>query len=149
MGDEETLSRDMQAGGRLNSVEQRRTRSGKVTTVSVLQAWIRCVPNVVLQVASGRLGRRLEAFAIHVVQPAVIDTPKSTVFRPSITQIRSTVRTMHVEETDPSLIVAEHDEILAEQPERNRRSSRRQLLAQNRGLPVLRRSFPHGVPGRV
>jgi hypothetical protein len=76
----------------------------------------------------GRLAGLLEAVAVDVIKPAMIETAESAVFDSAVTQIGPAMRTMQPQQTRAASIVAKKDQILAQDPHRQRRSVLRQLF---------------------
>jgi hypothetical protein len=49
----------------------------------------------------------LEAFAAHVVEPAVVEAAEAAVFDPCVAEVGAAVRAMQAEKSGPPLLVAE------------------------------------------
>ena len=60
------------------------------------------------------LARHIDALALRVVEPAVIATAETFLLDAAPFERRAAVRAMRVEGADPSLLVAEHDDLLAQ-----------------------------------
>src|SRR5689334_3521604 len=90
----------------------------------------------ILEMAAWRLGRSFQAAAVHVVEPAVVYAAEPAVLESPIAEVGGSVRAVEIQQADATLLVAEHDQVLAEQAQRDRRPTGRKLLAQRRGLPV-------------
>jgi len=67
------------------------------------------VLEAVLEGAAGRLGRRVEHPAGHVVLPAVVDAAQPTLLVPSVVQRGAPVQAVLFEQADAPLAVAEGD----------------------------------------
>ena len=61
------------------------------------------------------LGRRLQALARHVEQPAVERAAQAPVLPPAEGQVGAAVRAMPVQQSVAALLVAEQDQVLAQQ----------------------------------
>ena len=94
--------------------------------------------------AVGRLGRHLDHVAIHVELPAVIEAAQPAFFVAGKQQRGAPVRAIFVEHAEAALAVAEHDEILAEQPHLDRRAvGLRHFLRQAGRNPVAAHDLAH------
>ena len=78
----------------------------------------------------------LQAVAVHVVEPAVVDAPQPAVLHPPVAQVGAPVAAMDAQEAGPAPVVAEQHQVLAQDAHRQGRASRRQLFGQRHGLPV-------------
>ena len=58
----------------------------------------------------------------------MVDATQPAVLKPPVTEISAAVRAVEAEQPRPLLLVTKEDEILAEQPHSERRSTGRQLL---------------------
>ena len=96
------------------------------------------------QIAVVRLGRRLQAFAVDVEQPAVKGAAQAAVFEPAIGQIGAAMRAMPPDQPIAALVVLEGDQVLAEEPHRFDRPVAGKLIDQRRRLPVA----AHQIAGR-
>ena len=65
-----------------------------------------------------RLGRRLQALAGHVEQPAVERAAQAAVLEPAEGQVGAAMRAMAVDQAVAALLVAKQHQILAEQFDR-------------------------------
>ena len=74
-----------------------------------------------LQIVVARLARQVDAVAVDVELPAVIDAAEAALFIAAEEQRRGAVRAVLVEQADAALAVAEHDEPLAHQLHAHRR----------------------------
>ena len=77
-----------------------------------------------------------DASTVNVVEPAVIEAPQAAILDTPIAQIGSAVGAMNAEQARPILLIAKQHQVLAEQSDLERRSTRRQLFAERRWLPV-------------
>jgi len=66
--------------------------------------------------AAARLAGLIQAAAMNVIEPAVIDAAKPAVFHASIAQVRSSMRTVKSQQAGPALIVAKKNQFLTEEP---------------------------------
>ena len=104
---------------------------------ALLHHRIGLLPDVGAQVAALRLGRRLQALAVDVEQPAVEGAAQAAVLQPAIGEIGAAVRAGAVEQAVAALLVAEQHEVLAQQPDRlDRPVGAGELIDQRRRLPV-------------
>ncbi len=92
-----------------------------------------------------RLGRRLQALARRVEQPAVEGAAQAAVFQPAEGEIGAAMRAMPLDQAVAALLVAKQHQILAEQFDRPDRARPGQFVDQRRRLPV----HPHQFPARV
>src|SRR5262249_50153951 len=99
-----------------------------------------------LEGAPRRLARLLEAAAGHVVQPAVVHAAQAAVLEPAVAEIGAAVRAVPREQPRAALLVAEQDEVLAQQAHRQRGAARRLLRRARHGLPVAAKQV---APGRA
>jgi hypothetical protein len=76
--------------------------------------------HAVLEAAVVRLRRHVDAGALDVELPAVVDARQPALFVAADHHRGQTVRAARVEQTDAPVRVAERDQILAEQPDRDR-----------------------------
>ena len=95
------------------------------------------------QIAVVRLGRRLQALAVDVEQPAVKRATQSAVLEPPVGEIGAAMRTMAADQPVAALVVLEGDQVLAEEPHRLDRPVAGQFIDQRRRLPVA----PHQRAG--
>ncbi len=95
------------------------------------------------QVAVVRLGRRLQALAVDVEQPAVKRAAQTAVFQPAVGQVGAAMRTTAADQAVAAFVVLEDHQVLAEQPHRFHRAVARQFVDQRRWLPVV----PHQAAG--
>ena len=95
------------------------------------------------QIAVVGLGRRLQAFAVDVEQPAVKRAAQPAVFEPPVSEIGAAMRTMAADQPVAPLVVLEGDEVLAEKPHRLYRPVAGQLIDQRGRLPIA----PHQRAG--
>ena len=96
------------------------------------------------EVAVVGLGRRLQACAVDVEQPAVERAAQSAVFQPPVGQVGAAMRAMAADQAVAAPVVLEGDEVFAKQPHRLDRPVAGQLIDQRRRLPVA----PHQRAGR-
>ena len=95
------------------------------------------------EIAVVRLGRRLQALAVDVEQPAVKRAAQPAVFEPPVSEVGAAMRTMPADQPVAALVVLEGDEVLAEQPHRLDRPVAGQFIDQRGRLPVA----PHQRAG--
>ena len=82
----------------------------------------------------GRLARQVDAVAVGVEFPAVIDAAQAAFLVAAEEQRRAAMRAIRVDQADTPLRVAEGDQVLAEQAHAHRRAvALRQLRGQRRG----------------
>ena len=101
-----------------------------------LAAGIGGVADAVLERAVGRLAGLLQAAAAHVVEPAVVQAAQPARLAAAVAQVDAAVRAVQAEQAGSARVVAEQHQLLTQQPDRQRRTARRQLLRQRHGLPV-------------
>ena len=85
---------------------------------------------------SCRLARLLEAAAVHVVKPAVVNAADAAILEAAVAQVGAPVRAMDAEQAGLTLVVPKEDQVFAEQSHGQGRASDRQLLGQRCRLPV-------------
>ena len=95
------------------------------------------------EIAVVGLGRRLQALAVDVEQPAVKCAAQPAVLEPPVGEIGAAMRTMAADQPVAALVVLEGDQVLAEQPHRLDRPVARQFIDQRGRLPVA----PHQRAG--
>ena len=84
-----------------------------------------------------RLGRHLEHAARDVEEPAVVEAAQAAVFDSAVAEIGAAMRAQKAEQSRPAGIVAEENEILAEDSHRLGRAAGRQLRRERDRMPVL------------
>ncbi len=94
--------------------------------------------------AAARLARLFEHAAGDIVKPAVIKAAQAAVFDAPITQVGAAMRTMQSKQTGPPLVVAKQHQVLVHDPNLQRRTARRQLLAKRNRLPITPQEFAGG-----
>ena len=100
--------------------------------------------HLVLEVALGGLRRHVDAGAVHVELPAVIDAAQSFFFVAAEEHGCAAVGAGVVEQPRSPGAVAEGDEVLAQQPDAHRRAiGRGQLVRAHRWNPVLAHEVAH------
>jgi hypothetical protein len=67
----------------------------------------------------------IQAATINIVEPAVVDAPKSSILNAAVAQICRSMRTVKPKQAGMALIVTKKYQILPEEPDRQRRSSQR------------------------
>ena len=102
------------------------------------------LPDVGAEIAVVRLGRRLQAFAVDVEQPAVKGAAQAAVLQPAIGEIGAAMRAVAADQAVAAFVVLEDHEVFAEQPHRLDRAVAGELIDQRGRLPVA----PHQVAGR-
>ena len=71
---------------------------------------------------SGRHVRQVDALAVHVVLPAVIDAADTAVFVAAEEQVGAAVRAVRLDQSDPAFRVAKGDQIFAHHFDADRRA---------------------------
>ena len=102
------------------------------------------LPDVGAQIAVVRLGRRLQALAVDVEQPAMKRAAQAAVLQPPIGEIGAAMRAMPPDQPVAALVVLEDDEVFAEQPHRLYRPVAGELIDQRGRLPIA----AHQIAGR-
>ena len=82
-------------------------------------------------------GRRLQALAVDVEQPAVEQAAQAAIFEAAEGEVGAAVRAVAVEQPVPAALVAEQHEILAEHAHRLGRPLGGQFVGQGHGMPVM------------
>ena len=96
------------------------------------------------QLGTFRLRRDVNAVAIDVVFPAMIDTAQSAFLVAAIIQVCAAMSAVGFEDSDPPLSIAKCDEIFAEKPKADRRTVRLgNLFFQKCGHPVMAQQRAH------
>src|SRR5262249_27206895 len=75
--------------------------------------------------AATGLPRLLETAAADIIEPTVIEAAQSAIFDSPVAQVCSSVRAVNSQKSDPRLIVAEQDQIFAENLDGQRRTALR------------------------
>jgi hypothetical protein len=105
---------------------------------------IRRNPNLVFEVAFGRLGRHVDAVAVDVEFPAMVDAANAALLIATEVKRGAAVRTVSLDDADFVVGVAKGDQILAEQAQANGRAIWiGQLVTQHRGQPEAAKQFAH------
>ena len=94
--------------------------------------------------AALRLGRRLQASALDVEQPAVEGAAQAAVLQPAEGEVGAAMRAGALHQPVAASVVAEQHQALAEQANRLDRTVAGKLVDQRRRLPIA----PHQVAGR-
>ena len=89
----------------------------------------------------------VDAVAIGVELPAVIDAAEATRLVPSIEQRRAAVRAAMVHHADPARMIAECDQFLAEQHQPQRIAAGDDFCGFRRGQPILPHQIAHHGAG--
>ena len=94
--------------------------------------------------AGGRLGHHFQHIAQHVELPAVVQAAQATIFVTAVHQRCPAVRAVLIHHTNATFVVAEHDQVFAQNAGLDRRAVRfADFFNQaNRG-PVLAHQLPH------
>jgi hypothetical protein len=71
-----------------------------------------------------------------IVEPAMIEAAQAAIFDTAVTQIGTPMGAVQSEETKRAVIVAEQDQLFAQDAYRQRRATARQLFHQGHRLPV-------------
>src|SRR5512138_2434058 len=109
----------------------------------MLRAPIRRVPNLVLEVAFGRLVGHVNAPPGPVELPAVIHAAKSRLLVATVEEGRSTVRTIVAEQPYLTVSVPKRDQILAEQSHPQWRTIHFELSWVEKRQPVPSHELAH------
>src|SRR5262245_561193 len=97
---------------------------------------------------AGRHVRKLDAPAVHVVLPAVIDAAQPALFVAAEEQVRAAVRALGLDQAHAALRIAERDQLLAEQLHADRRAIGLGKLARQRDrLPEAPEILAHQRAG--
>ena len=142
------LERESVRRRRNEAVELRKRRRLARTEISeqnaaLLHDRIGFLLDVGAQVAVVGLRRRLQAFAVHVEQPAVKRAAQSAVFQAPVSEIGAAMRTVTADQAVASFVVLERDEVLAEKPHRLYRAVAREFVDERGRLPIA----PHQRAG--
>ena len=109
--------------------------------------------NPILELLPGRHVGHVEAAALGVELPAVVDAADAVTFGAAEEQRRAAVRTAVIHDSDPTPFVAEGDQLLAQQQQTHRRRAGLELRRQARRNPVLAHQIAHkgarADPGQV
>jgi hypothetical protein len=97
----------------------------------------------VLEVALGRHAWHVDAIALGVEFPAVIDAAQTVPLVAAEEQRGAAVRAFMVHDADPAAAGAEGDQLLAEQHEAHRLAIGLQLRRHRRRQPILPHHFAH------
>ena len=106
---------------------------------------IRALGDGVPDGAPGRLARRLEDHPVHVEQPSVVAAADPALRHDAELERRASVAAVAVQDPDPALQVPEDDEILAEDPHRERHVV--ELRGERHRLPVATEQLAARRPG--
>src|SRR5258707_3314441 len=79
---------------------------------ALLDHGVRALPDVLAQAAAFGLGRRLQASAADIEQPAMEGAAQAAVLQPAIREIRTAVRAMAIGKTVPAFLVTKPTKIL-------------------------------------
>jgi len=146
------LEREGVGRGRRETVEVRKRRRrarphiGKQDS-ALLHHRIGLVPDIGAHSATLGLGRRLQAAALDVEQPAVERAAQSTLFQPPEGEIGAAVRAGALEQAVTARVVPEQHEVFAEKANGLDRPVARQFVEQRRGLPVAPHQLARGRAG--
>ena len=108
-----------------------------------LDARIRAMLHLVREPAPLRLARLVEAIAVDVEQPPVVDAAEATVLDAAVAEVCPPVRAPEAKKSEAAELVSEERKVLAHDPQRQRRAVFGQFLRQRHRLPVP----PEQVPG--
>ena len=101
--------------------------------------------DLVFEVALGRLGGHVDAIAVDVEFPTMVDAANAALFIAPEVERRATVRAVRLQDADLATGVAKRDQVLAEQTQAHRRTIRLgQFLWQHRGQPEAAKQLAHG-----
>ena len=106
------------------------------------------LPDIGAQIAVIRLGRRLQALAVDVEQPAMKGATQAAVFEPAISEVGAAMRAMPADQSVAALVILEGDEVFAKKPYRLDRPVAGKLVDQGRRLPVAPHESTGGGPRR-
>ncbi len=138
---EMALEREGVAVGRDEAVDLRKCRRLAFAEIgpedaALLDHGIGALLDALAQRGVLRLGRRLEALAGRVEQPAVEGAAQPAMFQPAEGKVGAAMRAMTIHQAVAALLVAKQHEVLAEQFDRLDRARALQLVDQRRRLPV-------------
>ena len=88
------------------------------------------------------LGRRLQALAVDVEQPAMEQAAQATVLEAAVGEVGAAMRAAAVEQAVPATLVAEQHEVLAQHAHRLGRALVRQLVGERHRMPVVAHQRP-------
>ena len=103
--------------------------------------------DLVLEVLMRRHVRHVDAVAVHVVFPAVIDAADAVLLVAAEKQRGAAMRAAVVHDADPARAVAERDQLFAEQHEPHRRAVALELRRHHRRDPILPHQLAHHRAG--
>jgi hypothetical protein len=86
--------------------------------------------------SSTGLSRLFNDPTANIVQPTVVKASKPAILKSPVAQVGSAVRAMQTQQARPSTIVAEQDQLFAENLYLDRRALVGQFLCKSNGLPV-------------
>ena len=73
---------------------------------------------------------------VHVEQPAVEGAAQAAVFQPAVSEVRPAMRAAAADQAVAALLVLEHHQVFAEQPQRFDRPVAGKFVDQRRRLPI-------------
>ena len=82
------------------------------------------------------LGRLVDALAVHVEQPAVIEAANAAVLDSAIAEIGAAMRAVALDQAKTILVVAEQDQVFAHDADRQGIAARRDFFRRRDGLPI-------------
>ena len=91
------------------------------------------------------LGRRLEALAVDIEQPAMEQAAQAAILQPAVGEIGAAMRAVAVEQAVTATLVAEQHEILAQHADRLGRPRTVELLGQRHRMPIV--AHQRAAPG--
>src|SRR5262249_20258893 len=109
-------------------------------------AWIGLVTNLGFEIAARRFRGLLNATAMNVVNPAVIQTTNAAIFNSPQSQIGPAMRAVQTEQTQPAVVIAKENQFLPHDFNSDRRIVL-QLLGKRDRLPVSPDELPAGRAG--
>ena len=97
---------------------------------------IRFLSDVGAEIAVVGFGRRLEAFAVDIEQPAVKRAAQAAIFEAAIREVGAAMRTAAADQPVAATLVPEDNQIFPEQPHRLYGPIAGQFVDERRGLPI-------------
>ncbi len=100
--------------------------------------------DLVAELAALGLGRLVDAFALDVEQPAVIEAAQAAVLDPAVGQVGAAVGTMQADQAQTILVVTKQHQVLAHDADGKGIAARRHLLGRRDGLPIAAQQLAAG-----
>ena len=112
---------------------------------ALLDHGIGALPDALAQVRALRLGRRFQALAGYIEQPAMEGAAQPAILQTAKGEIGAAMRAVAVDQAVAAFLVAKQHEVFAEQFDGLNRPRPLQLVDQRRRLPVHPHQFSAGV----